>query len=145
MSYRNPVPTVDVIIEAPGGVVLIRRRNPPHGWALPGGFVDVGETVEDAARREVQEECGLDVELRALLHVYSAPDRDPRQHTLSVTFIGVSTLAPTAGDDATDAAVFPINALPEPLAFDHRRILADYQRFLTTGRRPLESGVAATP
>jgi len=136
--YRNPTPTVDVVVELPGGVVLIARRHEPLGWALPGGFVDEGETVEHAAVREVREETGLDVTLRALLHVYSDPARDPRQHTMSTVFFGTATGAPQGSDDAADAGVFALDALPSPLAFDHAKILADYARFKATGRRPLE-------
>jgi 8-oxo-dGTP diphosphatase len=138
MSYRNPTPTVDVIIETGLGIVLIRRKNPPLGWALPGGFVDEGETVETAAAREAKEETGLDVQLRALLHVYSDPSRDPRQHTLSVTFVASADRAPMAGDDAAEAAVFDLDDLPTEIAFDHREIIEDYRHFLATGARPLE-------
>jgi len=125
--YRNPVPTVDVVIPASENrVVLIRRRNPPSGWALPGGFVDYGESVEQAAVREAAEETGLQVRLKALLGVYSHPERDPRQHTLSVVFLAeaedLSQLA--AGDDAGRIGLFSMDELPE-LAFDHRRILED--------------------
>ncbi len=133
---RNPFPTVDVIVEVPGGIVLVERRNPPRGWALPGGFVDYGETVEDAARREVREETGLEVSLATLLGVYSEPSRDPRQHNLSVVYIGTSQGAPRAGDDASRAEVFPLDALPSPLCFDHARILDDYRRFQATGQLP---------
>lgn len=136
MAWRNPLPATDVIIEVGGGVVLVERRNPPHGWALPGGFVDAGESVEHAAVREALEETGLRVTLRALLHVYSDPARDPRRHVMSVVFVGTAEGEPRAGDDAARARVFPLDALPE-LAFDHARILADYRRFLDTGERPL--------
>ncbi|MCB9742991.1 MAG: NUDIX hydrolase [Alphaproteobacteria bacterium] len=136
MVYRNPTPTVDVVVELDGGVVLIRRRNPPEGWALPGGFVDEGETVEAAAAREVMEETGLVVRLTELLYVYSDPARDPRKHTMSVVFTGVASGAPVGQDDAAEARVFPIDALPSPLAFDHGQILADYKRFRETGQRP---------
>lgn len=128
--YHNPTPTVDVIIHMPGrGVVLIRRRNPPLGWALPGGFVDYGETVETAAIREAREETGLDVELTGLFGVYSDPARDPRKHTLSVVFTALAedSARLAAGDDAAGAGVFPLEALPEPLAFDHAVILGDYR------------------
>ena len=130
-AYRNPTPTVDIVIACPGrGVVLIERANPPHGWALPGGFMDYGETVENAALRETLEETGLRVELAGLLGVYSDPRRDPRKHTLSVVFVAhpldVSQLR--AGDDAKNARIFPLDNLPAPLAFDHATILADYAR-----------------
>ncbi len=136
--YQNPTPTVDVIIELadrPGTVVLIERANPPLGWALPGGFVDRGEWVADAAIREAKEETGLDVELGELFHVYSDPARDPRQHTMSTVFLGRATGAPTGSDDAARAGVFALDALP-PLVFDHATILADYAAYRATGRRP---------
>ncbi len=104
-KYRNPVPTVDIIIETPKGIVLIERRNPPHGWAIPGGFVDYGETLEDAARREAKEETSLDVELKNLLYVYSNPSRDPRQHTVSTVFIAKAKGTPKAADDAKNLRV----------------------------------------
>lgn len=131
--YRNPTPTVDVVIFDPArGVVLVERRNEPRGWALPGGFVDYGERVEQAAVREAREETGLEVALTSLLGVYSDPTRDPRQHTLSVVFVGqardVSKLA--AGDDAGQARFFLLDGLPEPLAFDHAAILTDFVRSL---------------
>jgi 8-oxo-dGTP diphosphatase len=118
---------VDVIIELPRDrVVLIRRRNPPPGWALPGGFVDAGETVEQAARREALEETSLSVELIRQFHVYSDPARDPRGHTVSLVFIGRAEGTPSGADDAAEARAFPRDELPEPLAFDHGQILADY-------------------
>ena len=123
--YRNPVPTVDLIIEAGGGIVLIERRNPPPGWALPGGFVDYGETLEAAAVREAREETGLQVTLVRQLHTYSAPERDPRQHTISTVFLATASGTPRAGDDARQAKVFRPDQLP-PLAFDHATIIQDY-------------------
>ncbi len=131
--HRNPLPTVDVVVFDPGhGVVLIERANPPHGWALPGGFVDYGETVEAAAVREACEETGLSVVLTGLLGVYSDPARDPRKHTLSVVFTAqaadLGRLA--AGDDAAVARFFPLDDLPAPLAFDHALILDDFKRRL---------------
>jgi ADP-ribose pyrophosphatase YjhB (NUDIX family) len=136
-EQRKPAPTVDVVIELADGIVLIERKNPPHGWALPGGFVDYGERVEDAARREAQEETGLDVELTALLGVYSDPARDPRGQTISTVFVGRATGRPQAADDAAAAGVFTERTLPRPLAFDHAAILADYFRFRRTGARPI--------
>lgn len=136
MTYKNPVPTVDVVIDRGGSIVLIRRRAPPHGWALPGGFVDEGETLEHAAVREVLEETGLHVTLTDLLYVYSDPARDPRKHTVSTVFVGTATGDPVGTDDAAEAGVFPLDALPAPLAFDHARIVADYVRFRATGERP---------
>jgi 8-oxo-dGTP diphosphatase len=136
MSSPFPRPTVDVIIEVAGGLVLIRRRNPPHGWALPGGFVDYGELVEDAARREMREETGLEVELIALLGVYSDPARDARGHTVSTVYVGRANGTPQAADDAAESGVFDEHGLPAPLVFDHERILADYFHFRRTGERP---------
>ena len=124
---RQPRLTVDVIVEAgKDRLVLIRRKNPPPGWALPGGFVDAGETVEQAAVRETLEETSLRVELVRQFHVYSDPARDPRGHTVSVVFIGRAQGEPRAADDAAEARTFPVDALPQELAFDHGRILADY-------------------
>ena len=133
--YRNPTPTVDVIIETEGGIVLIERKNPPHGWALPGGFVDYGECYEDAARREAEEETGLRVTLSEQFHTYSDPKRDARQHTASTVFIATADGQPVAADDAVRAGVFGPDNLPA-LAFDHARILSDYFRFRETGERP---------
>jgi 8-oxo-dGTP diphosphatase len=135
--YRNPIPTVDVILTVGDEVVLIERKNPPHGWALPGGFVDEGETLAAAARREALEETGLEVELTELFHCYSDPRRDPRKHTVSTVFLGrvPAGATPRAGDDAGALALYPLAALP-PLAFDHATILADYAAYRATGRRP---------
>ena len=125
-KHKNPVPTVDIIIEVEGGIVLIERKNQPHGWAIPGGFVDYGETVEAAAVREAKEETGLEVTLTHLLGVYSDPSRDPRLHTISTVFVGTADGQPVADDDAADAGVFTAETLPEDLAFDHSDILEDY-------------------
>lgn len=125
-AHRNPLPTVDIIIEVKGGIVLIERKNPPFGWAIPGGFVDYGESVEDCAVREAREETGLNVRLKDLLYVYSRPDRDPRHHTLTTVFIATADGQPVAADDAKAAGVFSARTLPAPLAFDHADILADY-------------------
>jgi 8-oxo-dGTP diphosphatase len=133
----GPTPTADVIIEVPsGGIVLIERRYPPPGWALPGGFIEVGETAAQAAAREAREETGLDVTLLELFNVYSDPARDPRGHTLTVVFIGRAIGEPCGGDDAARAAAFSADALPVPLAFDHAQVLADYFAYRRTGMRP---------
>jgi 8-oxo-dGTP diphosphatase len=123
---RSPSPTVDIIIELPQGIVLIRRANPPLGWALPGGFVDYGESLEAAARREALEETGLTVELLGQLHTYSDPRRDPRQHSISTVFVAWATGTPKAADDARSLEIFRPEDLPRELAFDHAAILADY-------------------
>jgi 8-oxo-dGTP diphosphatase len=136
VSYRNPTPTVDVLIEVTGGLVFIRRKNPPLGWALPGGFVDEGETVEAAAVREAREETGLHVRLTDLLYVYSNPARDPRSHTLSVAFVCNAQGTPRALDDAIDVVIAPAETPPQPLVFDHAQIVADYVRYKSTGERP---------
>ncbi len=127
-KYRNPFPTVDIIIEVEGGIVLIQRKNPPYGWALPGGFLDYGESLEEAAVREAKEETSLDVELVSQLGAYSDPDRDPRQHNISVVFVARSKGKgkPLASDDALEVGIFEADSLPEALAFDHSRILSDY-------------------
>lgn len=123
---RNPVVTVDAIIEMNGGVVLIRRKNPPPGWAIPGGFVDYGETLEEAVIREMKEETCLDIALLRQFHTYSDPARDPRHHTVSTIFIATAAGTPRAADDAADIGIFTRETLPEELAFDHRQILEDY-------------------
>jgi 8-oxo-dGTP diphosphatase len=129
-TYRNPLLTVDIIIQCGSGIVLIKRKNPPHGWALPGGFVDYGESVESAAVREAAEETGLVVTLKKQFHVYSDPSRDPRHHTVSVVFIAGAAGSPVAADDAARAGIFTEDTLPRPLAFDHGRILSDYFRYV---------------
>lgn len=134
--YKNPTPTVDIIIEIDERIVLIWRKNKPLGWAIPGGFVDEGESVEHAAWREAREETGLDVELKELLYIYSDPRRDPRQHTMSAVFMGTASGAPEARDDAADARLFELDALPSDLAFDHARILAHYREYRRSGKRP---------
>jgi ADP-ribose pyrophosphatase YjhB (NUDIX family) len=125
--YRNPLPTVDIIIETEKGIVLIKRKNPPFGWALPGGFVDYGESLEQAAVREAREETSLEVELISQLGAYSDPSRDPRHHTISVIFSARITAGlPQAADDATDIGIYNRDNLPKELAFDHGKILQDY-------------------
>jgi 8-oxo-dGTP diphosphatase len=125
-QYRNPFPTVDIIIEVQGGIVLIERKNPPHGWALPGGFVDYGERLEDAAVREAREETSLEVDNLRLLGCYSDPGRDERMHTISTVYIADGCGQPLAADDAANVGIFQLDNLPEPLCFDHAGILADY-------------------
>ncbi|MSM40795.1 MAG: NUDIX domain-containing protein [Geobacter sp.] len=127
-SYRNPIPTVDIIIEIDGGIVLIERRNEPLGWALPGGFVDYGETLEHAATREAREETSLDIVDLQLLGCYSDPARDPRHHTITTAYIAKGKGIPKAADDAASLTVFPIDSLPARLCFDHARIIEDYLR-----------------
>jgi 8-oxo-dGTP diphosphatase len=140
MTYRNPAPTVDIIIELGDRphrpIVLIERLNPPHGWAIPGGFVDYGESVETAAVREAQEEVGLAVTLIEQFHVYSAPDRDPRQHTVSIVFLATATGTPVADDDAKSLGVFDPWQIPTNLCFDHDRILRDYLAYRHYNLRP---------
>lgn len=152
--YKNPAPTVDIIIEmdamasvAPvddpefGGlycspIILVERKFDPLGWAIPGGFVDYGECLEDAARREALEEVSLKVELVEQFHAYSDPTRDKRKHTISIVFIARAQGNPVADDDALNVGVFPLWDLPENLCFDHRRILADYVHYKLRGDRP---------
>ena len=126
-KYRNPFPTVDIIIQmSKGGIVLIKRKNPPYGWALPGGFVDYGESLESAAVREAEEETSLKVELLYQLGAYSDPARDPRYHTISIVFVARATGEPRAADDAEDVGIFYRHSLPDHLTFDHEMILQDY-------------------
>jgi len=125
--YQNPLPTVDIIIELNEmGIVLIKRKNDPIGWAIPGGFVDYMESLEDAAIREAKEETGLDVVLVRQMHAYSNPNRDPRHHTISTVYIAKATGTPVAADDAVEVNIFSRDNLPSPLVFDHHEILADY-------------------
>ncbi len=123
---RNPFLTVDAIIEINGGIILIKRKNPPPGWAIPGGFVDYGETLEDAVIREAKEETCLDIKIIRQFHTYSDPKRDPRHHTVSTIFIASATGTPVAADDAKDIGIFFKDNLPADMAFDHRQILEDY-------------------
>jgi len=128
-TVPRPRVAVDIIIQIngfPDRIALIKRKNPPFGWAIPGGFVDYGETVEEAAKREALEETSLGVNLIRQFHVYSDPQRDSRGHTISVVFIGSAHGTPIGADDAVEARVFEKNALPAALAFDHREILSDY-------------------
>lgn len=129
MPPATPPLTVDIIIQTADGIVLIDRGNEPPGWALPGGFVDIGESLENAARREAGEETGLQVTLLRQFQAYSDPTRDPRGPTVSVVFLAMASGTPVGGDDARRAAVFSLGGLPTPLAFDHGRIINDYIAF----------------
>ena len=135
VTYRNPLLTVDIIIEIDDGIVLIDRVNPPHGWALPGGFVDYGESLETAASREAKEETSLDITLTEQFHTYSEPDRDPRHHTVTTVFIARSHGTPRAQDDARSAKGFAADRLPAPVVFDHSRIIEDYRRYRSGERK----------
>jgi len=130
MRYKNPKLTVDGIVERDERVLLVKRRKEPfkNMWALPGGFVNYGEKVEDAVIREVKEETGLDTRVERLFGVYSDPDRDPRGHTVSIVFVlQIVGGELRGGDDACDAKFFPLDNLPD-LAFDHSKILSDFRR-----------------
>ncbi len=132
--YQNPIPTVDIIIETePNRIVLIKRKNPPYGWAIPGGFVDYGESLEEAAVREAKEETSLDVKLIKQFQTYSDPKRDPRHHSISTVYVAKAKGVPKAKDDALEIGMFDESNLPDEIAFDHRSILKDY--FEST-RRP---------
>ncbi|OGW40089.1 MAG: NUDIX hydrolase [Nitrospirae bacterium RBG_13_39_12] len=123
---RNPFLTIDLIIEYKKGIILIKRKNPPEGWALPGGFVDYGETLESAALREAKEETDLNVKLLRQFHSYSDPERDPRHHTVTIVFIAKAKGNARAGDDARKIGIFTKDILPDQIAFDHRDIINDY-------------------
>lgn len=129
-QYRNPFPTVDIIIELDNGIILIERKNEPFGWALPGGFVDYGESLEEAAIREAREETSLEISNLRLLGCYSDPERDTRMHTISTVYIAQASGVPSAADDAIDIVICGIDSLPQHLCFDHARILADYAKTL---------------
>ncbi len=125
-NRKNPIPTVDIIIKYKGSIILIKRKKPPEGWALPGGFVDYGETLESAAVREAKEETGLDIELIRQFHTYSDPKRDRRHHTITTVYIAKGNGMPAAGDDAKEISIVQKDTLPKQIAFDHREILTDY-------------------
>ncbi len=136
-QYRNPFPTVDIIIEINEGIVLIERKNPPFGWALPGGFVDYGESLEAAAIREAREETSLEVSDLRLVGCYSDPSRDTRMHTISTVYAGKGSGTPRAADDALNLEIFRLDELPQHLCFDHAGILADYRKKMpNTGTCP---------
>lgn len=132
-EHKNPFPTVDIIIEIERedgrtGIVLVERKYPPYGWALPGGFVEYGESLEETAVREAKEETSLDIRLVEQFYTYSDPGRDPRFHTISTVYIATAQGRPRAHDDALNVGVFTEGDRPRPLAFDHERILQDYWR-----------------
>lgn len=137
---ESPLLAVDIVIELidrPGRpIVLIERKHEPLGWALPGGFVDVGEQVEQAAIREAAEETNLRIGLEVLLGVYSNPERDPRGHAVSVVYVASAQGEPQASDDAAAIQVFEPSEVPAQLAFDHAQILRDYVKYRETGKRP---------
>ena len=138
--YRNPAPTVDIIIELidrpSRPIILIERENPPYGWAIPGGFVDYGEAVETAAKREALEEVSLTVELIEQFYVYSDPKRDERKHTISIVFLATATGQPKAADDAKNLGIFQPWEIPNNLCFDHDQIIKDYLRYRNYAIRP---------
>lgn len=129
----TPLLAADIIIELldypDQPFLLIERAYPPYGWAIPGGFVDVGETLEQAAIREAKEEISLDVSLITLLGIYSNPARDPRNHTVTAVYVAQAHGTPIAADDAKNVALFTFDTIPDLLAFDHATVLADYQRY----------------
>lgn len=124
--FKRPKLAVDFIIKLNEGIVLVKRKNFPQGWAIPGGFVEYGETVEAAAVREAKEETNLDIEIEYLLGVYSDPSRDPRGHTVSIAFVCTGKGALNAGDDAAEARVFKLDEIPK-LAFDHNKVIEDFK------------------
>jgi ADP-ribose pyrophosphatase YjhB (NUDIX family) len=126
---RNPLVTVDLIIELNEGIILIERKNPPYGWALPGGFVDYGESLEASAAREAKEETSLDIQIEEQFHTYSEPNRDPRHHTVTTVFIAQASGIPKAADDAKHIGIFINKNMPSQIAFDHARIISDYFRY----------------
>jgi len=140
-EYRSPLPTVDIIIrcrtrDREDGLILIMRNREPRMWALPGGFCEYGESLEEAAVREAKEETGLTVELIEQFYTYSDPRRDPRHHSITTVFIARSTGEPIAGDDAGQVGVFSESTIPKILAFDHKGILEAYFVYEKTGARP---------
>ncbi|MEA3265474.1 MAG: NUDIX hydrolase [Candidatus Fermentibacteria bacterium] len=136
MRPETPQITVDAIIEMNNGIVLIERKNPPPGWAIPGGFVDRGESLLEAVKREALEETSLDIEVLDLFHVYSRPWRDPRGDTISAVYWCRASGKPVGGDDAAKAVVFSEDALPENIAFDHRKIIQQFFHWRHNGIRP---------
>ena len=135
-TWQRPAVTVDMLILLDSRLVLVSRRNEPLGWALPGGYVDYGERLESAARREAMEETRLTLLDLEQFHTYSDPDRDARQHSVSTVFLARAEGTPVAGDDAAEVRLFDLADVPHPLAFDHSRMVRDLEAFLRTGQRP---------
>ena len=138
---KTPLLTVDIIIRYQEGIVLIERKNPPYGWALPGGFVEVGESLENAAIREAKEETSLDIKLVEQFHAYSDPRRDFRFHTATVVFLADGNGSVHGKDDAKRADVFSESAMPSDMAFDHKMIMSDYFNYMKTGKRPFSKSL----
>ncbi|MBD2326498.1 NUDIX domain-containing protein [Alkalinema sp. FACHB-956] len=140
MNLKTPYPAVDIIIELidrpDRPIILIERHYEPLGWAIPGGFMDYGESAETTARREAMEEVGLAVELVDLLGFYSDPSRDQRQHVVTLVYIATATGEPKAGDDAKNSAIVPVHQIPKNLCFDHDLVLRDYLNYRHYGMRP---------
>lgn len=139
-QYQNPFPTVDIIIELDDGIILIERKNEPFGWALPGGFVDYGESLEAAAVREALEETTLNISNLKLLGCYSDPARDERMHTISTVYIAQAKGTPRAADDAVNIGIFGLDSLPDRLCFDHKKIITDYAATLLTTMPTFSTG-----
>ena len=138
---KTPLLTVDIIIRYQEGIVLVERKNPPYGWALPGGFVEVGESLEDAATREAKEETSLDIKLIEQFHAYSDPRRDPRFHTATVVFLADGDGIVSGKDDAKRADVFSEETLPSDMVFDHKEIVSDYFNYIKGGNRPFSKSL----
>ncbi|MCM8758673.1 MAG: NUDIX hydrolase [Candidatus Omnitrophica bacterium] len=134
-TFRNPYPAADTIIRFKQGIVLVYRKNPPSGWAIPGGFINYGESAEEAAIREAKEETGLTIENLKLFGVFSDPKRDPRFHTISIVFTCKGKGELKAGDDASKVKIFTEQELPKEIAFDHRKIL---RQFFKTSKKDMK-------
>jgi 8-oxo-dGTP diphosphatase len=138
---KTPLLTVDIIIRYQKGIVLIERKNQPYGWALPGGFVEVGESLEDTAIREAKEETSLDIKLIEQFHAYSDPRRDPRFHTVTIVFLADGNGIVRGKDDAKKADIFSEETLPSEMAFDHKEIITDYFDYMKSGKRHFQKSL----